>query len=128
MLHIGNIKSFGEFKQAQAYLNELAMVQRMEVAQVNANGILVRLTTEGDVKLLVTTLALGRRLTPAQDSSAAMSNSTAAAIAKDAGVDADAMAELDQALANENTSSSAPAVTAANAGSVGSPLMYVWQK
>lgn len=128
MLHIGNIKSFGEFKQAQAYLNELAMVQHMEVAQVNANGILVRLTTEGDVKLLVTTLALGRRLAPAQDNSAAMSNSTAAAIAKDAGVDADAMAELDQALANENTSSSAPAVTATNAGSAGSPLMYVWQK
>lgn len=123
MLHIGNITSFGEFKQAQAYLNELAMVQRMEVAKVNADGILVRLTTEGDVKLLVTTLALGRRLAPTQG----LTNNSAA-VANNDEIDAEAMADLDQALANENTSSSAPAIASVNAGSVGNPLMYVWLK
>jgi hypothetical protein len=124
LLHIGNITSFGDFKQAQAYFDELAMVQRMEVVTVNAGGILLRLTTEGDAKLLVSTLGLGRRLVPVQAGQAANS----IAPGNDTDLDVAAMAELDEALANENIASSAPAVNAANAGSLGSPLMYVWQK
>lgn len=132
LLHVGNITSFGEFKQVQAYLDELAMVQRMEVITVNAEGILVRLTTEGDAKLLVTTLALGRRLMPANVGSVGASSEATSAQA--AGVDAEAMAELDQALANENagggvvgtTPVSAPSPV--NTGTINSPLMYLWQK
>ena len=124
LLHVGNITGFGEFKQVQAYLDDLAMVQRMEVVKVNAEGMLVRLTTEGDAKLLVTTLALGRRLVPAQDNSAAKP----VAVAGNGEVDAEAMAELDQALANEQAAGIVPSSAPANAGNTITSLMYVWQK
>lgn|GEM_PF-1209051 len=142
MLRIGNITSFGEFKQAQAYLDELAMVQRMEVAKVNADGILVRLTTDGDVKLLMSTLALGRRLAPMQT---ATLNEIPAVVANevpvapvDQSIDADAMAELDQALANEQfpgVSTAQPSLAQSSGtqvpvggGTLENPLLYVWQK
>lgn len=124
LLQIGNITSFGEFKHAQAYLDGLAMVQRMEVVKVNADGLLVRLTTEGDAKLLMATLGLERRMTPAQVSQVISNPETT----NNAGLDAEAMDELEQALANENISSRTAAVVSASAGSVGSPLMYLWQK
>ncbi|WP_331351533.1 DUF2066 domain-containing protein [Cellvibrio sp. UBA7671] len=143
VLRIGNITSFGEFKQAQAYLDELAMVQRMEVVKVNAEGILVRLTTEGDVKLLMSTLALGRRLAPLQSDTlvdtptgAVVADQTPGgvndpAVINDPSLDAEVMAELDQALANEQI----PGVTPASqvqapvyGGTAENPLIYVWQK
>ena len=149
VVQIGNITSFGQFKQAQAYLDDLAMVQRMEVVKVGAEGMLVRLTTEGDVKLLMSTLALGRRLVPLQSDSlvdtpigAVVANQTPVA-ANDSGIDADAMAELDQALANEKIPGITPdqptAVVApvdggtvsggtVYSGTAENPLMYVWQK
>lgn len=136
VLRIGNITSFGAFKQAQAYLDDLAMVQRMEVVKVNAEGMLVRLTTQGDVKLLMSTLALGRRLVPLQ--SETLSETPAVAVVAGeapvvGGIDANAMAELDQALANEQipgAESVQPAVAPApvNGGTAENPLMYVWQK
>lgn len=147
LLRIGNITSFGEFKQAQAYLDELAMVQRMEVVKVNAEGILVRLTTEGDVKLLMSTLALGRRLAPLQSDGAteapAINATETPVAAADQSIDAAAMAELDQALANEQfpDEDSAPTpvdasspvqipapAAAIGAGTLENPLSYVWQK
>lgn len=143
VLRIGNITSFGEFKQAQAYLDELAMVQRMEVVKVNAEGILVRLTTEGDVKLLMSTLALGRRLAPLQ-SDTLVDTHTGVVVAdqapvvvndpgvtNDPGLDAEVMAELDQALANEQIPgvTPAPQVQApVYGGTAENPLIYVWQK
>ena len=132
MLRIGNITGFGEFKQAQAYLDELAMVQRMEVVKVNAEAMLVRLTTQGDVKLLMGTLALGRRLAPLQSDT--MNETPAVAIvageaSSTRGIDADAMAELDQALASEQIPGTQPTVAPEpNIGTVENPLMYVWQK
>lgn len=144
MLRIGNIISFGEFKQAQAYLDELAMVQRMEVVKVNAEGVLVRLTTEGDVKLLMSTLALGRRLAPLQsdtlidtpvgavvaDQAPVVVN--AQGVVNDPSLDAEAMAELDQALANEQIPGVTPAPPQMQApvygGTAENPLIYVWQK
>lgn len=139
VLRIGNITSFGEFKQAQAYLNELAMVQRMEVVKVNADGMLVRLTTEGDVKLLMSTLALGRRLVPLQSDTlvdipteAVVADQTPV-VAEDSSLDAEVMAELDQALANEQIPGLTPAQSPqtqvpVNGGTAENPLMYVWQK
>lgn len=141
MLRIGNITSFGDFKQAQTYLDDLAMVQRMEVVKVNAEGILVRLFTQGDVKLLMSTLALGRHLAPLQ-SETLTDTPAVAVIANEAPVDpsfdADVMAELDQALANEQTAGSSVGGGSINGGAVGNatissgtidnPLMYVWQK
>lgn len=64
VLSVGNITNFGDFKRAQAYLRGLAMVRRMDVLRVNSDGLLVSLTTEGDLKLLMGTLALGRKLSP----------------------------------------------------------------
>jgi len=139
MLRIGNITSFGEFKQAQAYLDDLAMVERMEVVKVSNDGMLVRLTTQGDVKLLVSTLALGRRLAPLQSNAA---GATPALVANEAsadqGIDANALAELDQALANEKLPGTTPPLPAAVSapvlggtpygGTAENPLMYVWQK
>ncbi len=141
MLRIGNITSFGEFKQAQTYLDDLAMVQRMEVVKVNAEGILVRLFTQGDVKLLMSTLALGRHLAPLHSETLADSPSVAV-IANEAPVDPSldtaVMAELDQALANEQTAGSAVDIgsnnggainnAVSNSGTIDNPLMYVWQK
>lgn len=124
MLRVRNITSFGAFKEVQRYLDELTMVQRMEVVTVNPEGLLVRLTAEGDTKLLMSTLALGRRLIPA-----AMSVAPTAAATD---IDAEAMAELDQALANETQSGtdsqtlSPPAL--AHAGTLEDPLIYIWQK
>lgn len=64
VLNVGNITNFGDFKRAQTYLQGLAMVRRMEIVRVNSDGLLVALSTEGDVKLLMGTLALGRKLSP----------------------------------------------------------------
>lgn len=150
-LQVGNITSFGAFKQVQAYLDELAMVQRIELIKVNAEGLRVRLTTEGDARLLVSTLALGRRLAPLQSESlidplaqtptiavptddqelASIDTAIDAAIAE--GIDAEAMAELDKALANEQIPGIAPELPAPGAapvygGTAENPLMYVWQK
>ena len=150
VLSIGNIGSFGAFKQVQSYLNDLALVQRMEVLRVNGEGLLVRLTTEGDVKLLMSTLALGGRLaplhpevmvSPAETIAAPVVGEEASAIEYD--IDAEALAELERALATEgyantevlaqetNAPDTIPAFregVVINNGSLEDPLMYVWQK
>lgn len=149
-IRVGNITSFGAFKQVQRYLEDLAMVQRMEVVTVNADGLLIRLTTEGDIKLLMSTLALGRRLAPLQSESLAEPGVQAVvpsqpvvapvvaepSAAGDPTIDAEAMAELDQALANEqlantelanSTGVTVPA-TPSHAGTLEDPLLYVWQR
>ncbi len=148
VLRVGNITSFGAFKQAQRYLDDLAMVQRMEVVSVNADGLLVRLTTEGDIKLLMSTLALGRRLAPLQSDSlstagvqvVAAGDPASSVVQSDSAIDADAMAELDQALANEQAANAqldgvaaieatpATPFVPAHAGTLDDPLIYVWQK
>ena len=146
VLRVGGITGFGQFKQAQAYLDELAMVQRMEVVKVDAEGMLVRLTTDGDVKLLMSTLALGRRLAPLQSDTlvdtpaGAVVADQAPVVVNDTGLDAEALAELDQALANEQIPDAAAASSPQsqlaspqpqlplNTGTAENPLIYVWQK
>ncbi len=137
VLRVGNIASFGDFKKAQAYLNELAMVQHLEVIKINAEGMLVRLTTEGDAKLLMSTLALGRRLAPLQSDTlidapvSAVVADQPPVVANDQDVDAELMAELDQALANEQIPGVIPEQqpqAPVYGGTTDNPLMYVWQK
>ncbi|WP_323814398.1 DUF2066 domain-containing protein [Cellvibrio sp. NN19] len=144
VLRVTNITNFAAFKQVQAYIDDLAIVQRMEVIRVNADGVLVRVTTEGDVRLLMNTLALGRRLAPVQSDlmAAPVIASEMPMTGDTSGIDAEAMAELDRALANEQipgvTSSDsaleAPVEDSISAsvapiagGTVDNPLMYVWQ-
>ncbi len=155
VLRIGNIASFSAFKQVQRYLDDLAMVQRMEVVRVTADGLLVRLSIAGDTRLLMSTLALGRRLAPLQSEHLVGANVQSAQppekekvpVVIDPAIDADAMAELEQALASEQTGGitiddvqqngaqvavgpvnevSVPAELA-HAGTLDDPLIYVWQ-
>lgn len=137
-LRIGNVASFGDFKQAQRYLAELALVQRMEVVSVTSEGLLVRLTTEGDNRLLASTLALGRRLVPLQSDSVMsavpqpiIADAAAPDTSLDSELDERALAELDQALASERQPADEPQAqpaAPANAGTQEDPLIYVWQQ
>lgn len=150
VLRIGNIKSFAAFKQAQAYLQGLAMVQRMEIVSVTAESVVVRLTTEADVRLLMNTLALGRRLNLVQENVASVvpqvsagneASSTEGEAPLPEGIDAEAMADFERALASEQMANGGAAEVAADdqtsdasvtavvpAGSLQDPLVYVWQK
>lgn len=150
VLRIGNIKSFAGFKQVQAYLEGLAMVQRMEVVSVTAEAVVVRLTTEADVRLLINTLALGRRLSLVSENVTSLvqqvsAGSEASLIEGEAplpeGIDAEAMADLERALASEQMANGGATDVAAGgqsndsgvmavipAGSLQDPLVYVWQK
>lgn len=139
VLQIGNIKSFAAFKQVQAYLEGLALVERMEVASVNANGIQVRLTTEADTRLLINTLALDRRLELVQpDALSVTEPSTSEGDAVADAMDAEALADLTRALASEQlpeqgvedvamVDAPGPVPVNLSAGTVQDPLVYLWQ-
>ncbi len=149
-LHIGGISDFASFKRAQAYLSGLAMVKQVEVEKVDASGLLVKLAIEGDIKLLISTLALGKKLQPENaqtvldilNKGAAPVISTAAEVQDEAAL----AAELDAAIARENGIEDGPsanqdlAVTAENSeaaslplnngpapGSENNPLAYLWK-
>jgi uncharacterized protein len=144
VVRISGITSFSAFKDVQAYLDELALVQRVELIKVNAEGMLVRLTTEGGVTLLMNTLALGHRLAPLVSETIAELPSSVATVdtapvlapvvGEAADLDAETMAELDEALAGElsavDTATEQLPETdiAPHGGTLDNPLMYVWQK
>jgi len=146
VLNVANVGDFGAFKQVQAYLQGLAMVRHLELLRVNSDSLLVAITTEGDVRLLMSTLALGKKLVPiasesmpvlqsvvAQPDASIQANSDAQ---QHAAIDTSVAAELDAALAAEQgvaveaegTVETAPVVaTPAHAGTNDDPLLYVWQ-
>lgn len=140
VLRVGNITNFGDFKRVQSYLDELAMVRRMEVLRVNSDSLLVALTTEGDKKLLMSTLALGNKLSPIASETMPVLET---AVATEPGVidatnteelDSAVVAELEAALAAEQgirlpapAQHSAAVASAINAGTNDDPLLYVWQ-
>lgn len=159
ILRISNITSFAAFKQVQTYLEELALVQRMEVVTVNADGVLVRLTTDADARLLTNTLALGRQMTLLQSAPDASVTQTLPLReeALPADIDAEAMADLERALASELSSADVAVATGTadadtdtpadvadgvveagalgnhsaavmSAGTMQDPLTYIWQK
>jgi hypothetical protein len=139
VLRIGNITSFAAFKQAQEYVRSIAMVTSMDVISVDSDGMLLRLAVEGDLRLLTSTLALGRRLVPVEaplsESQHQPSGTT--------DLDAAALRELELALANElsieapsDTATEVaspspvlpePAMVRAASGTLEDPLMYNWQ-
>ncbi|MDO3384553.1 DUF2066 domain-containing protein [Gilvimarinus sp. SDUM040013] len=61
---IENADSFGDFKTVERYLSSLAVVRRVEMYSVAANGLTLQLFTEGDVAQLENTLALTQTLVP----------------------------------------------------------------
>lgn len=130
VLRIGNITDFGDFKRAQRYLRELAMVRRIEVVRVNSDSLLVALTTEGDLKLLTSTLALGSKLSPV--ASETIPGAIDASNTEE--LDLTVVAELEAALAAEQgirlpapVQQSASLSQPANAGTNDDPLLYIWQ-
>ena len=133
-LRLDGIADFGAFKQAQSYLAKLAMIKKMSLEQVDAQGALFALEVEGDVKLLVTTLALAKRMQPRDPQALAeqLNRLAPAPVAEAAPAlpteadEAALAAQLDGQLAG------LPAMPAAAAepapGSQANPLQYLWLK
>lgn len=68
VLQLVNIDSFGDFKQAQRYLDGLAMIRRSELVSVDAQGLVLRLYMEGDLERLLSTLSLEKKMRPSVQS------------------------------------------------------------
>ncbi|WP_339900304.1 DUF2066 domain-containing protein [uncultured Gilvimarinus sp.] len=74
VLQVNNVESFADYKKVEHYLAQLALVRRTQLASLNADGLTLRLFTEGDVARLQNTLALGGVLLPASESVSLPSN------------------------------------------------------
>ncbi|WP_049721330.1 DUF2066 domain-containing protein [Gilvimarinus polysaccharolyticus] len=74
VLQVNNVASFADYKKVEGYLAQLALVRRTQLASLNADGLTLKLFTEGDVARLQHTLALGGVLIPSSDSVSLPSN------------------------------------------------------
>lgn len=68
VIQLVNIDSFGHYKQAQRYLDDLAMIRRTELISVDPQGLILRLYVEGDLERLLSTLALDKKMLPSVQS------------------------------------------------------------
>jgi hypothetical protein len=131
-LHVGGITDFRAFKLSQAYLSSLTMVKKMDVVKVDADGLLVSLTTEGDIKLLVTTLALGKKLQPADPGAMTQvlnqvsinTNASVVSAAEEAALAAELDAEM--GLGSNSNTPPASAIPVSILGMSNNPIKYVW--
>lgn len=64
VIRVGDVRDFVTYKKVQRYLEGLAMVSRVEVVTAQQDRLLIRLHTEGDLPLLLSTLELGKKLFP----------------------------------------------------------------
>jgi len=149
-LHVGGVQDFASFKRIQSYLSGLAMVKQAELEKVDASGMTLQLTIEGDLKLLISTLALGRKLQPENPqvlldvlNGSAGSTGPALTAADPQVLDEKAMAaELDKAIAADadpqTSSVNADVATSTTStgevepalvplGSRANPLAYFWK-
>lgn len=116
-LQIGSVKDFSAMKQSQAYLQSLALVQKVELLKVNQDGLLARLTIEGDARLLESTLSLGQKLRPEFTPVVEQTTSSVAS-------------EIDNGLTTEEsqiTSIAEPEIIVP-ACTADQPLRYLWQE
>lgn len=130
-LQINGINDFRSFKQAQDYLQKLAVFKRVDTVKTDAQSLLVKVQTEGDLALVLSTLALGDRLSAMSDVNALLqaSSSAPAALAPLTQTEEDLAraleAEFEAGLSGEpqaaQTSSVAPAL-----GTESAPLVYQW--
>jgi uncharacterized protein len=155
VVNIGNVANFGAFKEAQAYINELAMVRKSDFVRVSGDQLWLNLTIEGDIRLFMETLALGRRLAPIATESisslttsavqageqaqagtelltvdASVEASINAELAREFGVEPGAIAARAGGAENEANQavSAAPAFVPPQAGTAEDPLLYVWKR
>jgi hypothetical protein len=68
VLQVNNVASFADYKKVENYLSQLALVRRTQLANLNTDGLTLKLATEGDIARLQNTLSLGGVLVPASDS------------------------------------------------------------
>lgn len=64
VIRVGEVRDFATYKKVQRYLEGLAMINRVEVVTAHQDQLLIRLYTEGDLPLLLSTLELGKKLFP----------------------------------------------------------------
>ncbi len=64
ILHVADVRNFGAYKEVQRYLQDLALVRRVELVAARHDALLLRLYIEGDMGRLISALALDRRLLP----------------------------------------------------------------
>lgn len=113
VMRIGNVKTFSAFKNVQRYLEGLTMVKRLELLEVVGQDQLVRLAIEGDQALLLSTLALGKKLFPAIVEAPVLAPENTPVLDR-----------LDILTSGLPPPLPAPAQ---GLGSLGSPLVYRWQ-
>lgn len=123
-MQISNIRQFIAVKKSQAYLKTLAMIQKSELIKVNEHGLLLKLTVEGDARLLASTLLLGKRLLP----EFAPAGSTLPTVLPDTTVTENVTpVDAEGALANPEVTALADNMSVQQ-GTRDDPLRYVWQE
>lgn len=125
-LHIGSVKDFSAMKQSQAYLQSLALVQKAELLKVNQDGLLTRLTIEGDARLLESTLSLGRKLRPEFTPVVEQASSSIAATS-DQNVGEQSFGDQNLVAEEQAASSITPEVVVPVC-TADQPLRYLWQE
>ena len=66
VMQIGGLGGFGDYKSVERYLEDLAMVRRMEFVSLDRERLMLRLVTEGELASLISTLERDRRLAPGE--------------------------------------------------------------
>lgn len=125
-LHIKGVNDFSAMKQSQAYLQSLALVQKAELLKVNQDGLLMRLTLEGDARLLESTLSIGNKLRPEFTPVVEQASSSIVAISDQALVNQNGE---DQNLVEDEQDGLSPTPEAVvPVCTADQPLGYLWQK
>jgi hypothetical protein len=110
IMRIENVRDFAAYKNAERYLQNLAIVSQVELIVAESHQLLVRLHTVSDINLLLSTLELGKKFYPVASSSVAVVN-----IAAPAG-DSNGYGDM-----------GAGTIQAAAQGTLDNPLVYRWQ-
>lgn len=137
VVQVNGIKNFTAFKKVQDYLSGLAVINAMSVIKSDAGSLTVRVETDGDIKLLLSTLGLGDYLQPMSDVNNLLNGVVAPSSDSDASTaDSSYLVEDEEALARaldaelESGSDSALVTpTELNTDTLGTsenPLVYLW--
>lgn len=62
VITVVNVQDFASFKQLQAYLKTIGMIRRAQLLSVNKDAVQFKLTLDGDLEQLKSTLATGNKL------------------------------------------------------------------
>jgi hypothetical protein len=122
VMRIENVRDFANYKNVERYLQELAVVSRVELLVTENHYLLVRLHLAGDLPLLLTTLELGKKLHPDTSQSVRTLNVTSYHAASTVDSSERSLADEEQLSGNETPVALEPA-----RGTEANPLRYRWQ-